>query len=162
MPLPPPIEPVAIALIDMNVEMIRSGEMVRSMLPEPDPSWRLIDEAGHGHFATADPAEPYPTLRWISDGCADPSHGPDCGGAGHYECPLCEQSISPKTRAAADRWIPGPFSYRLTLIRHEGSREERTLWEISAENFRGLQGAVADTIDTYLSDFRPIERETSF
>lgn len=65
---------------------------------EPDPSWRFVDEAGHGHFYGTE-KDPYPTLAYSHHhDCSYSDHDEDCAGTGYYACSQCGEEIVPGTR----------------------------------------------------------------
>lgn len=77
---------------------------VPTRLPKPDPSWSMVDEAGHFHAAWQEGRHvEYPTLQTRSrpcDGaCGDPSHEES-----YYVCRICEVEIRPGK-------ISGPHYY---------------------------------------------------
>lgn len=61
----------------------------------PDPSWRLIDKNGHGHFYTAAGSDHYPTLREITHEEEDDDLDEPYLVFDHYECPHCGEVIEP-------------------------------------------------------------------
>jgi hypothetical protein len=83
--------------IDQPVEWVRSERATK-----PDPTWELVDEAGHFHAFDSDGKLPTLIGTRVPMPC-DGSCGGVCGGEGYtvvrYTCRACEQEIEP-------RWIP--------------------------------------------------------
>jgi hypothetical protein len=89
---------------------------------EPDPNWTFVDSNGHEHRWMAGPFDPLvpltrpqqqtavvPTLVKVDDD--EPHWCEDCQGdyqPWHYECRVCGDRVSPRTRHAMGRnYIPG-------------------------------------------------------
>lgn len=88
---------------------------VTSALPYPDKRWTYTDQQGHDHYWR----EGYPTLTWIVDS-SETYWCEDCGEEherteGHYECPLCGETIAPGLCPPDTfrRFAPGRTSYTL-------------------------------------------------
>ncbi len=93
-----------------SVDVSRDMIDVTSNVPYPDPDWRSTDASGHEHYRKDDG---YPTLRWIVDESAYSrvEHGflEEYPEAGHYECSICGERITPGTKVdAVRRYVPGP------------------------------------------------------
>lgn len=84
---------------------------VSSALPYADEKWTYTDGQGHPHRYERG----YPTLAWIVDETYWYEDCQDQHEKGHWECPLCDEHITPGT-AGPDLFpkkIPGLVSYYL-------------------------------------------------
>jgi hypothetical protein len=103
--------------IDEQVEWVRSERATK-----PDPTWELVDEAGHFH--AFDEGGKLPTLIATSVPMpCDGSCGGVCGGEGYtvtrYTCRACEQEIEPRwipDMAARTTGVPVPLMKEWTLV----------------------------------------------
>lgn len=88
----------------------RDTEVLHSIDPtEPDPDWRFIDAAGHGHFHS----NGYPTLKEVTEPCFDADSGDQWDRHVRFECPHCGEVIVPGRRAAAPVYVHGPECYTI-------------------------------------------------
>ena len=95
-----------------------------SAFPEPDPTWRYEDKAGHLHLPelreglSGTRVKGYPTLREVRsrpgwcEMCMD-IHDEFL----HYVCVACGEKINPRLRTHLTEYIEGP---RHTVIRYLG------------------------------------------
>lgn len=129
----------------MQLEITQDNEVVRSETPEPHPSWKFVDGAGHGHFY-GETERRYPTLEWVVLPCTM-GHGPECTAEGYYRCPLCHERISPRVRTPVPVVIPGPARYRLTYV----TARVQTVYEFGHDRFQELQVAVLKAVQEELA-----------
>ncbi len=83
----------------------------------PDVHWRFIDDAGHGHFCSADGK--YPTLRLVTEPVWCDEHD-EAEDRTHWVCPHCGEIITPREidQSILGRPILGPIS--MTIIHADG------------------------------------------
>lgn len=97
--------------VGCELHVVREVLDVSTNLPKPDPSWSMVDDAGHFHAydQSADKRrewDNYPTLKRLTrhHDC-DGSCGGVCGGEGYdstyFTCRVCDVEIDPGV-------IPGP------------------------------------------------------
>lgn len=129
--------------VDFSME--QEHELVEVGGSEPNPDWRHIDPAGHGHFYTDGG---YPTLEWVSRPCTQ-GHGDECIGEGEYRCRTCAVRVVPAMRPAKPVVIEGPKRYRLTHV-HDGTRYS---YAFGADRLAALHKAIAKATLETLCDF---------
>ncbi len=130
-----------------QLETQDNGELIRSDMPVADEGWAYVDKEGHGHFWK----NGYPTLKKVYSGC-DMGHGDDCKGALSYECPTCGERITPDTRIEADRWVPGPITYTLSM-----TGPITKVWRFGEDRWRTLNDMMQAAIEDALQDENLIE-----
>lgn len=110
------LDPITIDGIDTQGRLTVQHETVEippSMLPEPDPDWRHVDQAGHEHHFL----DGHPTLENVVVGtwwCQDCHE--------HHErtelrCRVCGEQIKPATRPPSPfpTYIPGRSSWSVDV-----------------------------------------------
>lgn len=103
---------------------------------EPDPDWRYVDLAGHGHFRS-NIGDHYPTLKWAeTDPGGMDSDGEEWPPTGHHECRHCGEHIVPGARLGRPQQIETGRTF--TITGPEGSRR------ITQEEFDSIANMVAD------------------
>lgn len=99
---------------DNVLEFVNDGEWMHSGFPGPDPNWRGVDSNGHEHYYDADAHGHYPTLRAMAsepywcDSCED-EHVDTW-----LECPICDEKVTPGTRAPGSVWASRGGRYLLS------------------------------------------------
>lgn len=121
-------KPVMAGLIDgkpvTHITVAMEQEMIDvTSATEPDPTWTYVDRKGHFHAYTEDKdASHYPTLKTSHvhiecslgglDGKCEDSGGCDGYWDGSLVCVICEQEITPATKASSERhYVPGMKSW---------------------------------------------------
>jgi hypothetical protein len=100
---------------------------------EPDPAWRHIDAAGHGHFAQPEgETVTYPTLEWAESG-----HTYDDGDpVMERRCPQCGERVKPGMRQARSRPLSRRMKYELSIGRPEGAHLGETVYELPSDRWK--------------------------
>lgn len=102
--------------------------MLMSPCKVPDPDWRYVDKAGHGHFwkKTA-----LPTLKWVVTGKT--WIGDEYGGEeielGEFRCKLCDEVIEPGKKLKHPEPLMGPVNFRVTFSLTDGGTDAYLLNE---------------------------------
>jgi len=128
---------------DITLEVIRDHETI-DVGRVPDPDWRMVDAAGHGHFYD----DGYPTLEWEGLPCTM-GHGDDCDAEGFYRCPMCWEEIQPAWKDGGREVVHTRTSGYVT-IQDYGSRERWAL--TSSEAIDTLSQAVHAAVRAVLAD----------
>lgn len=92
-------------VIEIRQEIIR----IDTLLPQLDPDWEQVDEAGHKHSGD----NLYKTLREVEDETYWCSDCRDDHTDSHLECKKCKQEIHPGTRAPRPEFIQGVLTITL-------------------------------------------------
>lgn len=128
----------------MELSVHQDHQTVTSDLPEPDPEWRFVDAAGHGHFRSDDG---YPTLEWVTLPCTM-GHD-DCDAEGSYRCLLCDEEIRPATRRVSPVTIPGIKTFTLKI--HDANGGHST-YVFDEEQWQKAEAAATAAIKETLKD----------
>lgn len=95
----------------IQVDVTRDLLDVTSLMPEPDPAWRMNDAAGHRHYYRS-PRNPYPSLRYVIDAWGMDEDGERFVRDAHMECRICGEHVRPGTLVRTDRrYAAGPASW---------------------------------------------------
>jgi hypothetical protein len=101
----------------ISISWEREEVPVATMHPTqvPDPDWRFIDKAGHGHFWKKDKL---PTLKWVVTGktwVGDEYDGYEIE-LGEYQCKNCGEAVEPKKRSEyGPTSIPGLTTFTIAI-----------------------------------------------
>lgn len=131
----------------MELTIDQQNQVVESNRPVPDPSWRYVDQHGHGHFYD-EKAREFPTLEWVVLPCTM-GHGDECTSEGYYKCPLCDEEISPGTVMPRPQIIQGPVTYTLAVEDARGT----TTYRFGPEQWSAVQSAVEREVTDVLAEY---------
>lgn len=127
-----------------ELELDAPGEWVTFDRPELDPTWRVVDANGHGHFYE----DGYPTLEWMGLPCTM-GHDEDCDVEGYYACRLCRVKVEPGTRMPEPAYVAGSPTYYLTA---QGPSGQTVRYVFGKDQMVALQAAVALAVQDTLAE----------
>lgn len=127
---------------------------------EPDPTWRMVDSNGHGHFAMEIPGTcTYPTMFWDVEPCTM-GHGDDCTSEGSWRCLQCNEIMMPSKRPAQPIYEEVQTRYTLRLISAHGSGVVIETYDLHSREMGELGAVAVDAIRARLTEnnIRPVEQ----
>jgi hypothetical protein len=135
----------------LDLEYEDRGEWIGGDSREPDPTWRYVDEQGHGHFWRKDD---YPTLRRVVLPCTM-GHGDECSSEGYWECRTCGEHIHPGTQESRPVYVRSAGLYRLVVHNMQAEHQELlTTYRFGQPQMDALLAAIKVLIAEQLEDFR--------